>query len=48
MPQSPETLSLCSVGPRRPAQAGLTKLLTEPPFILGHKMDGEKTQRINQ
>ena len=27
-----------------PAQAELTNLLTQPPFISGHKMDGEKTQ----
>ena len=37
MPQSPETLSLCSVGlrlpPPRTAQAGLTNLLTQPPFL---------------
>ena len=48
MPQSPETLWLCSVGLRPPTQAGLTNLLTQPPSISGHKKDGEKTQHINQ
>ena len=48
MPQSPETLWLCSVGLRPLTQTGLTNLLTQPPFISGHKTDGEKTQHINQ
>ena len=48
VPQSPETLSLCSVGLRPPAQARLTNLLTQLPFISGYKMDREKTKLINQ
>ena len=48
MPQSPETLSLCPVGLRPPAQAGLTNFLTQPPFTSGQNVDGGKTHHINQ
>ena len=49
LPQSPENLIAMLHWPVwTPAQAGLTNLLTQPPFISGHKMDGEKTQCINQ
>ena len=49
MPQSPENLIVMLRWPAQPpTQAGLTNLLTQPPFISGHKMDGGKTQHINQ
>ena len=50
MPQSPENLlnHYALLACTTPTQAGLTNLLTQPPFITGHKMNGEKTDGINQ
>ena len=48
MSQSPEDLPITMQTCTTPAQAGLTNLLTQLPFISGHKIDREKTNGLYQ